>query len=84
MCGGMVLMYAVFGENGMCAPERRALSIRRFEQVVRALGALALEHGLERVEPLLGFERVGVVRCGELGDGGHCRRVPVLAAGGRG
>ena len=29
MCGGMVLMYAVFGENGMYAPERRALSISR-------------------------------------------------------
>ena len=41
------------------------------QQVMRALGAFALEHCLERVEPLLGLERVGVVRCGELGDGGH-------------
>ncbi len=29
MCGGIVLTYAVFAENGMCAPERRALSISR-------------------------------------------------------
>src|SRR5258706_12599316 len=28
-CVGMVLMYAVFAENGMYAPERRALSISR-------------------------------------------------------
>ncbi|MCY1378840.1 hypothetical protein D9M69_665060 [compost metagenome] len=27
--GGMVLTYAVFGENGIWAPERRASSIRR-------------------------------------------------------
>ena len=29
MCGAIVLTYAVFGENGMYAPERRALSISR-------------------------------------------------------
>ena len=41
------------------------------EQEVRALGALALDHRLERVEPLLRLERVGIVCGGNLRDGGH-------------
>jgi len=41
------------------------------EEKVRALGPFALEHRLERVEPLLRLQRVGIVCGGELGDGGH-------------
>ncbi len=38
---------------------------------MRALRALALEHRLERVEPLLRLERIRIVRGGQLGNGGH-------------
>ena len=41
------------------------------EQEMRALGTFALEHRLERIEPLLGFEVVGIVGRGRLRDGGH-------------
>ena len=37
------------------------------EQEVRALGPFALEHRLERVEPLLRLQRVGIVCGGKLG-----------------
>jgi len=36
---------------------------------VRALRALALEHGFERFDPFLGLERIGVIR--SLWNRGH-------------
>src|SRR5205814_6302353 len=41
------------------------------EQIMRALRAFTLEHCLERVEPFLGLERVGIVGGGKLRHGGH-------------
>ncbi len=41
------------------------------DEVVRALAAFALEHGLERVEPLLRLKAVGIVGRGLLRNGGH-------------
>ena len=40
---------------------------QRLEQVVRALRALPLEHGVERLEPLPGLLGIGVGRWGSLG-----------------
>ena len=42
-----------------------------FQQVVRTVCALTLEHGLHGIEPLLGLKRIGVVGGGKFGDCGH-------------
>ena len=52
------------------------------EQVVRALRTFALEHRLERVEPLLGFQRVGIVGSRELWNGRHVDEFRFLLQGG--
>src|SRR6266705_4583441 len=41
------------------------------QQVMSALRALALENGLERVEPFLRFQGVGIVGGGEFRQRGH-------------
>jgi hypothetical protein len=38
---------------------------------VRPLRALPLDHRLERLDPLLGLEGVGIVGGVEIGDGSH-------------
>jgi hypothetical protein len=54
------------------------------EQEVRALRPFPLEYRFKCIEPFLGLERVGIVRCRKLWDGGHGFAVPVLLQGGRG
>ena len=42
-----------------------------FKQVVGAFRPLLLDHGCERVEPLLGFDLIRIVCGGRIGYGGH-------------
>src|SRR5262249_60542703 len=56
------------GDVGPGAPR---LVDQFLQQIVGALGPLAMEDRLERIEPLLGFQSVGIVRGGKFGQRRH-------------
>ena len=79
--GGIVLMYAVFAENGRYAPRLARLSIRCSIRKCARSGPSTREHGVERVEPFARFLRIDVglmsmgvlSNCGPMRDGSDGR-----------
>ena len=57
---GIVLMYAVFAENGRYAPRLARLVDQLLDQEMRAVGTFDREHAGERVQPFARFLRIGI------------------------
>ena len=62
LSAGIVLTYGVVAVNGSSTPLRMRRLLERREQLLHALRALALEHVVERLEPLGRLGGIGVVR----------------------
>jgi len=57
--------------EGDVGPRTACLVDELLQQIVGALRALAFENGLERIEPFLGFQGVGIAGGGEFRQRGH-------------
>ena len=56
-----MLTYGVVAVNGSSTPLRMRRLVERGEQLLHALGALALQHVVERLEPFGRLGRIDVV-----------------------